>query len=107
MKPIFKLISKYDADVRTEVIGKGKYRVIFTSGNIRLFKLISKEEYTTYRNTFYLSPGKAKNRLLDKLSFENTPFCREDFNYVDLRKLSPDAERALREFIDTLDRDPD
>ena len=71
------------------------------------FKLISQKEYINYRDTVYLSPGKAKNTLLDKLSFDGTPFCREDFNFVDLRELSPEAERALREFIDTLGRNLD
>ena len=71
------------------------------------FKLISQKEYINYRDTVYLSPGKAKNMLLDKLSFDGTPFCREDFNFVDLKELSPDVERALKKFIDTLKRNQD
>ena len=104
MKPTFKLISKYKAEIKAEIVGKDKFGISFISDNIRLFKLISQKEYINYRDTVYLSPGKAKNMLLDKLSFDGTPFCREDFNFVDLKELSPDVERALKKFIDTLKR---
>ena len=103
MKPTFKLISKYKADIRAEIIGN-EYRILFISGNIRIFQPISEQEYINYRNTFYLSPGKAKNMLLDKFSFDGTPFCRKDFNYIDLIELSLETEKWLKEFIDTLDQ---
>ena len=107
MKPTFKLISKYKAEIKAEIVGKDKFGISFISDNIRLFKLISQKEYINYRDTVYLSPGKAKNMLLDKLSFDGTPVCREDFNFVDLKELSPDVERALKKFIDTLKRNQD
>ncbi|WP_320981833.1 hypothetical protein [Parabacteroides goldsteinii] len=107
MKPIFKLISKHDVEIRADITGKNKFRISFVSDNIRISKPISKEEYLNYRDTMYLAPGKAKNTLLDKLSFDGTPFCREDFNFVDLKELSPDVERALKKFIDTLKRNQD
>lgn len=106
MKPTFKLISKYKADIRAEVIGNG-YRILFISGNIHLSQPISEEEYINYWNNFYLSPGKAKNMLLDKLFFDGIPFCRKDFNYIDLIELSPETGEWLREFIDTLNRNLD
>lgn len=102
MKPIFKLVSRYEADIRMEMIGD-KYRILFVSGNFHLSMPVGDEEYLRYRNTFYLSPGKAKNELLDKLSFAGTPFCRKDFNFVDLIELSPEAEKEMMTFIETLD----
>lgn len=103
MKPTFKLVSRYEADIRMETIGD-KYRISFVSGDFHLSMPVGKEEYLRYRDTFYLSPGKAKNELLDKLSFAGTPFRREDFNFIDLTELSPEAEKGLRAFIKTLDQ---
>ena len=103
MKPTFKLVSRYEADIRVETIGD-KYRISFVSGDFHLSMPVVKEDYLRYRDTFYLSPGKAKNELCDKLSFVGTPFCRKDFNFVDLIELSPEAEKEMMAFIKTLDQ---
>ena len=103
MKPTFKLVSRYEADIRVETIGD-KYRISFVSGDFHLSMPVGKEEYLRYRDNFYLSPGKAKNEMFDKLSFVGTPFCRKDFNFVDLIELSPEAEKEMMAFIKTLDQ---
>ena len=104
MKPTFELVSKYEADIWAEAVRIDKYRILFVSGNFRLSRPIRRDEYVRYRNTFYLSPSRANNELLDKLSFVGTPFCRKDFNFVDLIELSPEAEKEMMTFIETLDQ---
>ena len=85
-------------------IARDKQYPVFVSDHFHPdIGLVPGYEYLRYRNTFYLSPGKAKNELLDKLSFAGTPFCRKDFNFVDLIELSPEAEKEMMTFIETLD----
>ena len=75
MKPTFKLVSRYEADIRVETIGD-KYRISFVSGDFHLSMPVARKSTFDTGIRFYLSPGKAKNELLDKLSFAGTPFRR-------------------------------
>ena len=96
MRPTFKLVSKYPVDIKAEETEENNYKVLFASADIQISQPITKDEYIEQRDTFYVSPSKAKNQLLDKLSFEGTGFQRSDFNFIDLIELSPEAEKALQ-----------
>ena len=86
MRPTFKLVSKYPVDIKAEETEENNYKVLFASADIQISQ-----------------PSKAKNQLLDKLSFEGTGFQRSDFNFIDLIELSPEAEKALISFAALLD----
>ena len=101
MRPTFKLVSKYPVDIKAEETEENNYKVLFA--DIQISQPITKDEYIEQRDTFYVSPSKAKNQLLDKLSFEGTGFQRSDFNFIDLIELSPEAEKALISFAALLD----
>ena len=103
MRPTFKLVSKYPVDIKAEETEENNYKVLFASADIQISQPITKDEYIEYRDTFYVSPSKAKNQLLDKLSFEGTGFQRSDFNFIELIELSPEAEKALISFAALLD----
>ena len=68
--------------LRVFYAGHGVYEVVFDYQGIRLFQPISDEQYREYRKLCYLRPVRAKNRLLDFVNFDATPYRREEFLFT-------------------------
>lgn len=64
MRPTFKLVSKYPVDIKAEETEENNYKVLFASADIQISQPITKDEYIEYRDTFYVSPSKAKTNYL-------------------------------------------
>lgn len=60
---------------------------VVISGKWRMHTEVPDPVYEKYRNLFYVSPAKAKNYLLDQLCFDDYPFSRESFNFVEVGEL--------------------
>lgn len=63
MRPTFKLVSEYPVDVKAEETEENNYKILFASADIQISLPITKEEYIEYRDTFYVSPSKAKKPI--------------------------------------------
>lgn len=68
--------------LRVLYAGHGGNEIIFTYQGIRLFQPLSDEQYREYRKLCYLRPVRAKNRLLDLVNFDTTPYRREEFHFT-------------------------
>lgn len=71
------------------------------SGKWYLAVNVPYEVYSKYRTTVYTNPAKAKNYLLDQLSFDGYPFSREDFKFIEIGE--PLSKEAFA-FLDKLAR---
>lgn len=64
---------------------------------------VSRSIYDKYRIQFYTDIAGAKNFLLDQLSWENHPFARDGFRFINVGEpLSEDALNGLIRFVSTL-----
>lgn len=68
--------------LRVLYAGHGTYDIVFSYQEITVFQPISDEQYREYRKLCYLRPVRAKNRLLDLVDFDATPYRREDFQFT-------------------------
>lgn len=64
--------------LRVLYAGQGVNDVVFSYQGIRLFQPLSDDEY----RECYLRPVRAKNRLLDLINFDDTPYRREEFHFT-------------------------
>ncbi len=67
--------------IRIIYVGYGAYDIVFSYQKITVFKPISDEQYRV-RKLCYLRPVRAKNYLLDLVSFDGMLYSREDFKFI-------------------------
>ena len=73
------------------------------SGRWILCSDVSRSVYDKYRILFYTNIAGAKNFLLDQLSWEDYPFTRDGFRFINVGEpLSEDALNGLIRFVSTL-----
>lgn len=68
--------------LRVLYAGHGAYDIVFSYQETTVSQPISDEQYREYRKLCYLRPVRAKNRLLDLINFNDTPYRREDFHFT-------------------------
>lgn len=108
-EPSFKCLSDgYTLDsLRVYCTGDDTYLIrALISGRWILCADITKTEYNHYRATFYTDPAGAKNYLLDMLPWDDYPFTRDTFRFVENGKpLSKNSFYELMQFVASLELD--